>query len=295
MKGRKGRLKKRSEKEKGSLAIESVLGITVFMITILTIMFISLIVRVQANVQYALGQTAKEISGYYYLLDKMGFAAATTGADSKKVKDVDKAIGDVFDFAGDAETIGDNIMNIDFGDFDTLEPLTDYDYEQLAEKANKIGSDLELLSKDPGKQITSILSVFAKTMSNKAMSYYIAPYVCRSVMPRYMGGDTAAANKMLEAAGVEGGMKNIDFSQSQLLTDGRSIKLVAMYKLDVSKISFGIIKSELIIRQAASTAAWVRPDGVNTKYIKDVKIGNKLKTTDKKKEDESSGEAGSDS
>ena len=114
-------------------------------------------------------------------------------------------------------------------------------------------------------------------------------------MPRYMGGDTAAANKMLEAAGVEGGMKNIDFSQSQLLTDGRSIKLVAMYKLDVSKISVGIIKSALIIRQAASTAAWVRPDGVNTKYIKDVKIGNKLKTTDKKKEDESSGEAGSDS
>ena len=286
-------MKRKSENEKGSLAIESVLGITVFMITILTIMFISLIVRVQANVQYALGQTAKEISGYYYLLDKMGFAAATTGADSKKVKDVDKTIGDVFDLAGDAESIGDNIMNIDFDDLDTLEPFVDYDYEELAEKANKIGSDLELLSKDPKTQITSILSVFAKTMSNKAMSYYIAPYVCRSVMPRYMGGDTEAANKMLEAAGVEGGMKNIDFSQSQLLTDGRSIKLVAMYKLDVSKISFGIIKSELTIRQAASTAAWIRPDGVNTKYLKDIKIGNKNKNAAKKEEEGSGAESSS--
>lgn len=55
-------------KEKGAFAIEAVIGITLFMLTIIAIMFMSVIIRVQANMQYALGQTAKEMSGYSALI-----------------------------------------------------------------------------------------------------------------------------------------------------------------------------------------------------------------------------------
>ena len=291
-------MEEKKKTEQGALAIEAVLGITIFLIALLSVMFISLIVRIQANIQYALGQTAKEISGYYYLLDKVGIAALTTGSDPSKVKDLDKTISDVVDLAGDAEEIGEDIANIEFDDINPAEIAQyadKYDEKYLKElqkKANSIGSQVEDLAKDPQKQITGLLSVFAKTMVNGAMSYYVAPYVCRAIMPRYMGGSKEKADKMLEAAGVTGGISAVDFSRSQLLSDKRSIKLVAIYKLDVSKITFGIVKSEMIIRQAASTAAWVRPDGNNTKKLKDLKPPE-VKKPDAKNEEKKETDSGS--
>ena len=90
--------------ERAEFAIDAIFGITFFMISLIALMFMSLIIRIQSNMQYALGQTAKEISGYYYLADKIGLAAVTSGSGG--AQDVDSTINSVMDFMGSAEQSG---------------------------------------------------------------------------------------------------------------------------------------------------------------------------------------------
>lgn len=264
-------MKRQIRNEHGALAIEAIFGITIFLITILSIMFLTLIIRLQANMQYALGQTAKEISGYYYLLDKVGIAAATAGGSGADVSEINKTIGYVLDFSDSASNVanGVNDSGILDGSFDyeSLKKMPLNEIGDLHDKACSIEAQLEQLleeNDDPKAQITAVLSVFAKTMLNKGVSYYIAPVVCRAIMPRYLGGNKESTNKMLASVGIEGGINAIDFSGSQLLTDNRSIKLVAAYEVDLADFTFGLVHKTLVFRQVASTAAWIAPDGTNT-------------------------------
>lgn len=255
--------------EDGAFAIDAIFGITLFMISILSIMFMVMIVRVQSSVQYALGQTAKEISGYYYLIDKIGLANMTAEKDTSGIN---TTIGYVIDFADAGKDMSEDLTKINITDglsAEELKILQDQkaSAEQLADIGKKLGNQVKTLSKDPKSQIVALLSVFA----NKAISHYIAPYVCQAIMPRYMAGDLESTNEMLESVGVEGGLAGMDFTHSELLKDGRSIKLVVVYKLNPEKITFGMVKnSEMTFRQVASTAAWVVPKG-NLKALKDIK------------------------
>lgn len=62
------------KKERGAFAVDAILGITLFLLSILSIMCVSIIIKIEAAMQYAVDQTAKELSSYYYLLDKIGVA-----------------------------------------------------------------------------------------------------------------------------------------------------------------------------------------------------------------------------
>ena len=270
-------MKQHSRSETGAFAIDAVFGITIFLMVVLSLIFMSLIIKVQSNIQYALNQTAKEISGYYYLLDKAGIAAITSGSSSNGVKDIDQTVGYVLDFADSADTMADKysdeITHLSEGELsiEDLKNINLDDVKQLHEQAGKIGSQIETLAGDPKSQIKGILSVFAKTMVNKGLSYYVTPLLCRAIMPRYLGGDKASTDKMLDTSGI-GSIDKIDFSQSQLLTDKRSIKLVAAYKLNASSFTFGLVDEEMIFRQVASTAAWIAPDEKNTYKLNQLTI-----------------------
>ena len=55
----------------GSIMVETVLVLPLFMAGFLAILMLSNTVRAQCNVQYAIDQTAKEISQYYYVINKL--------------------------------------------------------------------------------------------------------------------------------------------------------------------------------------------------------------------------------
>lgn len=283
-------MKQISQNESGAMSIESVIGMTFFTLAIIAIMFISMIIKVQSTMQYALSQTAKEISGYYYLLDKTGLTKLASGTNTNAqaaAENVNTVIGDVIDFSHkgsdafeDAESLVNSVQNNEI-DLSTLPKLKgdiqnqQENLEKLSQAADKMVMDFEMLKDDPAGQLKGIFSVFAKTMINKGLSYYIAPHVCRAIMPRYLAGDTESSNKMLEAMGValEGrtGMDSLDFTQTQLLADGRSIKLVVIYKINPEKMTLGFVKLPQeqwpVFRQTACTAAWIYPDGENTRSV----------------------------
>lgn len=250
--------------EGGEFAIDAIFGITFFMISMIALMFMSLIIRVQSNVQYALGQTAKEISGYYYLVDKIGLAAATTGSDEET--DVDNVIKNVVDFSGSIENSKNTIQSIEIDDatFESIQNSAKDVENSIAESRKCFESIQSSIKGINGDSVTQILSVFAKTAVNRAVSFYIAPILCEKLMPKYLSSKKyGSISEYYEAIGI----KNVSFNGSQLLTDKRSIKLQITYELDLEKYTLGVVKGSVKFRQVASTAAWVTPDGQNIQSL----------------------------
>lgn len=268
-------MKRKYKDERGAIALDAILGLTVFMGVVFSLMFITLIVRVQTTMQFALNQTAKEIAGYFYLLDKVGVTKVISGPDKSKAKDVDTMIGYVLDFSDQTVEIGEqvshiNIDNVTVDPVGELSALNEVNIDGYLNTANNMVSSLETVGSDLKGNLLAVLSIFAKSMANRAVSYYVTPYVCRAIMPKYISGDRKATDETLKKMGIEQGLAEIDFTQSQLLLDGRSVKLVAMYKLNAKNVTFGLVDKDLYFRVAASTAAWVAPDSANTHKLSEL-------------------------
>ena len=278
----------RKKDETGATSIEAVISLTFFMLSILALMFMAAIIQVQANMQYAIGQTAKEISGYYYLLDKLGLAAITSGQlpdeTKKKLNSLDSTLASFSSLAGDVKHTADQ-----FQDLDELTPEKLQDFMESAEstnfkeKAESLSSSFkEMVQKeDPVEQMKAVLQLFGKTLISKAFSYYVTPYVCQALVPKYLsnGKDVEA---YCEAMGLkwncdkdDNATEYMDFKNSQLLMDGRSIKITVEYTINTKPLTFGLVDTVLKCRQTAATAAWIRPeDGENSskKKIKDLPV-----------------------
>ena len=253
-------MKKFLKDETAEFAIDAIFGITFFMITLIAIMFMALIIRVQSNIQYALGQTAKEISGYYYLVDKIGVAAISAGNTDSET-DVDNVLKNVMDFS---ENTSDTISSFqsfsvgaDFNDIRKQAKNVEANIKTSADSFKKVESSIRSLD---ANSVSQVLSVFAKTGVNRVVSNLIAPIICEKMMYKYLSSDEHGnISDYYTAIGI----KSPDFTGSQFLSDKRSIKIQITYDLDVSKYTLGFVTTPIRFRQAASTAAWVRPDGTN--------------------------------
>lgn len=267
-------------KETGAISIEAVISMTFFMIAILAIMFISVIIKVQAQMQYAIGQTSKEISGYYYLLDKIGLATVTSGESPDKtkknleniddtIKNVDGTIKHIVQFSGDVENSIDNVSS-DIS-ADTINKIIDKgksDKDAFKDDLDSINKSLKAVQNgDPKQQLIAVLQVFGKSMINKSFSYFVAPFVCKAFVSKYL--TSGNIEDYAKSLGLD--WDNIDFKSSQLLLDGRSIKIDVVYTINTKSLTFGMVDQNLTFHQVASTAAWINPNGESTKDITDLK------------------------
>ena len=260
-------------KEKGAFAIEAVIGITMFMLTIIAIMFMSVIIRVQANMQYALGQTAKEMSGYFYLIDKVGLAKYVSGKSvdlDAKAKEVNTNIGYIVDFASDAKETAANVVNAN--DINEIIDVINSSEDDLKNGVTNITNMVKTYKsgeQNPLEHIKLVLQIFGKSLANTAFGRYVGPIACDFLLPKYLTqGDEDDYFKQMGFIEKDG--HYIDFTGSELLRDGRSINLVATYELDLSNLTFGMVHTTMKFRQVASTAAWVRPNGENLLAVEEL-------------------------
>lgn len=282
---------RKMKKAAGAIAIEAVLSLTIFMLAILALMMGSLLIRTQSAMQYALNQTAKEISGYFYLLDKIGIASAISGnatksaqANVQQLNDTARHIisfsGGLSDELGELTETGQQVMsNVEDGtfsedDINRIKGLKE-DTEEFKQEISVIKNDLMELKKcNKPMMFKGIIQVFGKSLINSAVSKYITPYVCEALMPKYLVNDTGKKAKDKDGNDVSleslfyknAGIieSSIDFQDSKILEDGRSITLVVNYKVDASKLTLGFYKKELQFHQMASTCAWVRENDTDS-------------------------------
>ena len=283
------------KKERGAVAIETALTLPIFMLAILALMVGTMLFRAQAMMQYALNQTAKEISGYFYLLDKLGIATVLSGdatdASEAKVQQANNAIKDVISFAGDIKDNANAITAEGQAVYDTceagilsLEDLTfstaqeDIEaalgntsesieqFQDVLVNAEEVFKDdldtmrthLNTLKKaDKAEMLKGTLQIFAKTLCNKIFAQVATPLVCEAFMPKYL--TTGEVDDFYNACGIDA--NSLNFKGSRMLHDGKTISLIVRYKIDASKLTFGFYKKELTFQNVAVTSAWLRNYG----------------------------------
>lgn len=235
-------------KLKGAFAIETLISVTGFMFAILAIMMISVIVKTESRIQYALDQTAKEISSYNYMLSRYGIDLSLSDETQKNADDFNNQVGEVFSFLQDTK----ELANTDWTDLSQV----DADIGKFQDSYNKLQASLSSNTYDV-KQLKTILSAFAGKGSNKAVSCLVTPALCSWLMPKYLVNDTKKVDEYLKSVGIEKGMKGITFGYSSILSDEEgSVNIVAVYVINTKVLSFGMLDKDLKICQSASTKAW---------------------------------------
>lgn len=256
------------KRETGSFTVEATLTLTLFMIAFLAIMSLSTIARIEGITQYAINQTAKEISQYYYIADKAGLI--DTKDDNSDFKQIDSLINAVSSLT-DATEEGAKEVEGALSSKDIEEILNKYEglpgtVENVEAAATELSNSIESILDDPKAVITSLTSAFTKQVANEAMTKIIAQPLCKSLVPKYITPD-GNAGAFLEKMGVINGIDGMDFRLSNFLSDGRSVNIVVVYEVELN--GFGIFNKTLVIKQTASTAAWVK--GKTLKEVVDSK------------------------
>lgn len=266
-------MRKKVKAESGAIAIEAVLGITAFMMAICTLLFLSYLVRIEARVQYAVDQTAKELSSYYYLVDALELSELFSGsyADSRK-EDINSILNGVMDVSSSANTL---VSGIDL-DFSNISEYKEASVEAY-NKAKDVYTGIKTAAQDPQGVMKGIIVSFVHS-GNKM----ITPFLCRLVFSKYIGENANQQKKFFEMTGMENGVDDINFLYSSLIEDGRTVTVTAIYKVNLKKLSFGLLDYDLTFCNTASTAAWLKPKGIATKTLADA---YKYRTEKAKKEE----------
>ena len=185
-------MKKQNKNNKGVLTVEATISYTIFMMVILTILFLMRIVYAYGLMQHAVSQTAKELSTYTYLYQVSG------------VKD---KVGQI---QAGAQS-GEENFNADAGHVVKI-------YETLADGWDD--GDLNTIQNEAGG-ITTDPKKILQNVARQMMAGYIAA-----------DSNGADADQKLQDLQVIGGLNGLSFSGSKFFEDGQTIDIVVCYTLD---------------------------------------------------------------
>lgn len=243
-----------SKGERGSFTIEASLSLTIFMCAFVAIVSLANIVKVESVTQYAVNQVAKEISQYYYLAEKAGLSVPQS---DEGVKEIDEMVQAIVDFSDKSTNIASNytdttavtMQNV----LENYSTISD-DVTEITAAAENIYNSFGPILDDPKGVVSSLASMMFQQIGHEIITKVIAQPLCKTLIPKYItsNGD---ADATLEKMGVVDGLEGLDFRMSSFLSDGRTINVVLVYQIKVS--GFGIVDETLVIKQTASTAAWV--------------------------------------
>lgn len=203
----------RSKKDdRGVLTVEATISFTIFMMVILTILFIMRIVYAYALIQHAVSQTAKELSMYTYLYQVSGLGGMV-GELQNGAKEGEEQ------FNADAESI----VKI---------------YEELA--GNWDGETLENVKEEAGNLTTDPMKILGNVkdaiVGNASRDLVNSSFseISRAMMAGYIAADSdgAGADQKLKDLQVIGGLGGLNFSASSFFEDGQTIDIAVCYTLD---------------------------------------------------------------
>lgn len=210
MKQRKRSVLKRTaqKRQKGVLTIEASISYSIFLMIIVTLLYLMRVVYAYGLVQHAVSQTAKELSMYTYVYHVSGASGPYDDLQSATSGRKDQ-------FNTDAESIVKLYEILEGG---KLDELNDYSYEGSTHPKD--------ILKDV---IGAVANEAAGDAHNQAWTL-----VARPMIAGYIGADSKgnSADERLQKLRVIGGLKGIDLSSSKFFENGTTIDIVACYTID---------------------------------------------------------------
>lgn len=198
------RKERADQKNKGALTIEASIAYPIFLMVIVTILYLMRVVYTYGLIQHAVSQTAKELSMYTYIYQVAGLGELNSEVQGAVSGRTEQFNSDVENVVGLYESFGN-------GDFSATYNGTTSPTEIL----KNIGS---VLLGEGGKELNS--------------QFFQA--VVKPLMEGYIGADADgnSADLRLKALRVNGGFEGLDFSASSFFEDGATVDIVVCYTID---------------------------------------------------------------
>lgn len=245
-------------RQQGSITIEAILSLSLFMFAYVAIISLAMIAKVESATQYAIDQVAKEISQYFYIAERLNLTNTDEG-----IKEIDDTVQAIVDFADAGSTAVSNVSSNAQDLLNAKEALGNIsnDVESVTNAAMNLVGSFGTLLEDPKGIVKAFATLVGKQIGNEIMTKVIAQPICKALVPKYITS-TGDADETLRKMGVVDGLAGLDFRMSSFLSDQRSINIVLVYQIKVT--GFGIFDDSLVIKQTASTAAWVKGTSLKT-------------------------------
>ncbi len=196
------------KKRKGSITIEAAITYPLFLMVLVTFLYIMRIVYTYGLIQHAVSQTAKELSMYTYIYQVSGL-----GDLNNQVR----------------QATGDRTAQFN-SDVDEVVKLYD---KFMAGDVNGVASWSYGGTTNPKDILKNIGSALVGEATGEA-NRQLLKLVAKPLMEGYIGADSKgnSADERLKALRVVGGMDGLNLDGSSLFADGKTIDLVVCYAID---------------------------------------------------------------
>lgn len=250
------------ERQKGVITIEATLVLPIFIAAMVIFISYAKIAILEMRMQYAAGQTAKEISQYFYIANKFGLDFdGTQGND--KIDEVLSSMDALKDTGGkaissiDVEGLTDTINGLQSGDKESIMKALNevkgcFDGDNPIDIVKTLIAAVQGVKSAVGNVTSGDVTSVAGNAAGAFLSNAIAGPISKALFEKYIPGE---ADETLNRWGIEDGMDGIDFVNSSFLSDGQTIEVVLVYQVDL--FSLGFWDMEMTLSQVATTRAWV--------------------------------------
>lgn len=263
--------------ESGMLVVETVLSFTVFLVVILSIIFLTNIFVVHNKIQYAINAAAHEISAYSYLYQALGLRQAEQtiqGDGAAYTKPIDDTVTQVMDsfnriqgLNGAAGELAGSLQEVSMSP-EQLAALQKQAEEvaegavQIAESVQKSVEDVTALFGD-GESLLAGLIYMGASAGSYAVKSAAGTMAAGALTKKYIGSVGEDADAYLRSYGITDGYGGLDFSGSTLFCDAqkRMVDFVVQYDIDLGFLGLVMPMDQLHVVQRVSVPGWLNGDG----------------------------------
>lgn len=174
--------------EKGSFTVEAILSLSIFMFAFVTIVSLATVAKIESTTQYAIDQTAKEISKYTYIASRANLLVHPKDSAEATVDSIDEAVQSMYDFSDvlSSSTGGNGVTLSSEGLSDMLSGMSGDDFKSITASAQNVYNSFAPLMSDPKGAITALAQVVAQKGGSALVSRVIAQPLCKALLPKYI-------------------------------------------------------------------------------------------------------------
>jgi hypothetical protein len=255
---------------KGSITVEAAIVVPIFICIIMSIVLLIRVVYIQGVMQHAINETAREISTYSYIYSISGIQKAhdntqeklddNTGLEEYFAQAVE-AYNAVYKSTSQSPESNENYTIVDISlikeRLDSLENSLDNSREEVLQVTKLI----EDIFKDPKKAFISMAYLIGDGSFNAFKTKYVSEPVATVFVKKFLNQDGVDANTRLISMSVVDGFDGLDFSQSKLFEDNKTVDIVVRYRIK-NILPIKIIPDINLI-QRSTVKAWLDGEDEN--------------------------------
>lgn len=230
----------RPKHSKGSITVEAAIVVPVFICIIMSIVLLIRVVYIQGVMQHAINETAREISTYSYIYSISGLQKAHDNTQEKL--DENNQLEEYFSQAVEAyNAVGKSVAEAP----DSIENLTTEDIKQIKDRLDSLENSFNVsreevlqitkligdIFKEPKKAFISMAYLIGDGSFNAFKTMYISEPVTSIFVKKFLDQDGIDAHTRLIRLSVVDGFDGLDFSQSKLFEDNKTVDIVVRYRI----------------------------------------------------------------